>query len=1129
MNSFFHKITLTCVTLAISAVALALPSWNRVDYTATMAFIGEVRINQYDASFPHTVQENDYIGAFVGNECRMVAKVVRYNSALYVSSVIHGGDLFAAANSGEILEFKLWDAATNSEVPAQIKGTLLSIPNSEILTYIIGKPNENVGAEQISVAGKSLQPAFSNAQKNYEIQYEAGAALPTLANISVVLTDTRATYSVTLPTNFESDNKIIVTVTAEDGTTQSTFTITCNQSSCTTPAPAIASTTINLCVGAPTQSLSASGTNLKWYDGSTLLASAPTISTATPSSKTYSVTQTTTCESSPAQIAVTVHQLPTVSISAAKSEVLSTETSLALTLVPTTGGTLSGSTGVVGLTFDPRKSTLGSQTLTYSYTDAHSCSNTATTTFVVKNGSVASPTIDNTVVNVLVNDPSPVLNANAGGTITWYDENKNKIGEGSSFPTNINTGSEGTYTYYVSSTVEGVESELIEINIYVSNCSTPAPVVSNVNLCVGNPSRTLSASGNNLKWYHGETLLTAAPTITTTTPTTATYFVTQTSSCESAKARIDVVVSALPTVSIASAKTEVLSTETSLTLTLTPATGGTLSGSTGVSGLNFYPNLSTLGSQTLTYSYTDANGCSNTATTTILVKNGVVTPPVLSQSYYTILIGGTVPTITAQGSNVTWLDAAGNVVGSGTSFIPTISTATAGTYTFSVINTNADGVKSTAVTVTIVVQACTTQAPAISIANVKVCEGALSPDLTQYVFGMNVQWFDGSTLLTAAPITNTALTGTKTYYVTQTEECESPRAAITVTVSAKPIVALITGKNEICSTEKLSVSLLPATGIFSGPGTLSGNEFTPTATAIGTHTLSYTVTDANQCSNTATATLTIKRCEEEVKPTKIQVVDKSPLAVGEKFPLQILFTPSNITANVVWEVNNPSIASINRTTGEITGLATGVVKVTAKLASDPSISHYLTISVVPQPVVTGISVNTAGTEVYVTFSEWLNTPKTNAKLDVQIFADAVQYTVKKVTLDNQKHNILVVSLNTPISNTDNVHVSYNGTSISSVQGALVLSFEHGISTDINDVGTHLFKVYPSVAQSVLNVETTAEVETIMIVNTAGQVVLAHAATASTSHIEVSNLAQGNYTVVAFAKNRIVASARFVKK
>ena len=1127
MKSFSQKITTIIAALAISVVALAQPTWNRVDYTATMAFIGEVRINQYDAAFPRMVQENDYIGAFVGNECRMIAKIVSFDSKLYVSSVIHGGDVFLAANSGELLEFKLWNSTTNTAEPTPIRGTLLSLPNDEILTYIIGKPNENAEVLSLEVANRSLSPAFSNAQKTYEIEFEAGAELPALSDVSLILADLRATYNVTLPTNFDDDNKLVVTVTAEDGTTKSIFTITCTQSACATPAPTVENNTLKFCVGDDAPALTATGTNLKWYDGETPLASAPTISTAAASNKAYFVTQTIGCESAKTRIDVVVNALPEVSISANKTEVLNTE-SLTLTLVPTTGGTLKGSDGVVGLTFDPSKSALGEQTLTYSYIDANSCENSDEVKILVKNGKIEKPTLDNTTVNVLVNDPAPVLEANADGTITWYDKDKHKVGEGESFPTNIDTNGEGTYTYYVSNTVDGVESELVEITINVSNCATPAPTVKNniLKFCVGGDASTLTATGTNLKWYEGGTHLASAPTISTVAVGSKTYFVTQTIGCESAKTRIDVTVNALPVVSISANKTEVLNTE-SLTLTLVPAAGGTLTGSSGVVGLMFNPALAPLGLQNLIYSYTDNNGCKNSDNTTITVKNGMVEMPIVPKTIYVLVVGDAVPTITAEGANLRWLNQVGTQVGSGNSFTPQISTNVAGNHQFTVVNTK-DGVDSQPVPITIIVQSCAADKPTILTQRVNLCEGDKASSLADYAYGSNLKWYDGETLLPAAPTPNTGATGVKTYHVTQTTDCESPRAMITVEVFAKPTVSIFASANEVCTTEKLTIQLLPVGGNFSGPGTMLLSEFTPNPSAIGLQTLTYTYTDANKCSNTVSTTVTIKSCPVGPKPTAITIVDKPVLAISEAYLMQSKLTPADVVAQVHWSVNNPAIASIDRNTGVITGKSSGLVKVTAQLVDDKSISDYIIIRVVPQPVVTGVTVNSAGTEVSISFSEWIETPKNSVLFDIQIYNGTQEYIIYKATIN--RNNVLVLSLAEPIEDITNVKIKYVGTSISSMLGALVPAFEQPvIATSIAMIDNQVFTLYPTFAHDIVSIETSSEVDNIIVVNSQGQLILAQHATAPLTQISVAHLAQGNYSVVAFSKNQIVGTARFVKK
>ena len=64
---------------------------------------------------------------------------------------------------------------------------------------------------------------------------------------------------------------------------------------------------------------------------------------------------------------------------------------------------------------------------------------------------------------------------------------------------------------------------------------------------------------------------------------------------------------------------DVCSDNIPINLTGATPTGGTYSG-TGVNANIFTPNMSVLGSNTITYNYTDANGCSNSITQNITVN-----------------------------------------------------------------------------------------------------------------------------------------------------------------------------------------------------------------------------------------------------------------------------------------------------------------------------------------------------------------------------------------------------------------------------------------------------------------------------------------------------------------------------
>src|SRR5438105_5393513 len=95
-----------------------------------------------------------------------------------------------------------------------------------------------------------------------------------------------------------------------------------------------------------------------------------------------------------------------------------------------------------------------------------------------------------------------------------------------------------------------------------------------------------------------------------------TYSYTDANGC-SASANTSVTVNPLPVVTISPVAAMCINAS-AVTLSGSPA-GGSFSG-TGVTGNNFDPSVSGAGTFLITYSYTDANGCSASASTNITVN-----------------------------------------------------------------------------------------------------------------------------------------------------------------------------------------------------------------------------------------------------------------------------------------------------------------------------------------------------------------------------------------------------------------------------------------------------------------------------------------------------------------------------
>jgi gliding motility-associated-like protein len=145
--------------------------------------------------------------------------------------------------------------------------------------------------------------------------------------------------------------------------------------------------------------------------------------------------------------------------------------------------------------------------------------------------------------------PSTPLTAN-GSNLTWYTSQTG--GTGSSTAPQPNTSQTGTTSYYVSQTVNGCESDRVEIQVTVYATPAPPTVIANVEYCEGATAATLIAGGTNLQWYESQSSTNGsanAPTPITSPSGTYNYYVTQTENgCESDKAQTTVLIKPIPTI-----------------------------------------------------------------------------------------------------------------------------------------------------------------------------------------------------------------------------------------------------------------------------------------------------------------------------------------------------------------------------------------------------------------------------------------------------------------------------------------------------------------------------------------------------------------------------------------------------
>lgn len=288
--------------------------------------------------------------------------------------------------------------------------------------------------------------------------------------------------------------------------------------------------------------------------------------------------------------------------------------------------------------------------------------------------------------------PIPQLSAaGTGGTINWYDA---AVGgtllqaNSSVFTPSINT--PGTYNYYAE---EVGQSSCASTRTGVTVVVNPVPQAPAVGqpapICIGDNPPTLSASGTNVQfdWYNalaGGTLLQAnssnyVPTINA--PGTYTYYVEAVGvgNCSSStRTPVTLVVNALPLVGIATSDNTLCANDNPVPIFGFPG-GGNFLGQ-GISGSTFDPADAPLGTSTVTYTYTDNNGCSATQSQQYIVYD--VPVPLILTSGSTVLCNGGDVTLDAGAGYVSY-DWAPN--GENTQ---TITVTTSNTYLVTVVSTD---------------------------------------------------------------------------------------------------------------------------------------------------------------------------------------------------------------------------------------------------------------------------------------------------------------------------------------------------------------------------------------------------------------------------------------------------------
>ncbi|MFN8415375.1 MAG: sugar-binding protein [Cytophagaceae bacterium] len=413
---------------------------------------------------------------------------------------------------------------------------------------------------------------------------------------------------------------------ASNCVTTTSFTITVNA----LPTATITTTTpTTFCQGGSVTLNANTGTGLtyQWRTGTANIAGATNASYTATASGDYNVqvSNANNCSATSTNTVVTVNATPTAPTTTAAPVYCQNATAVALSATGTNLKWYTVATGGTSTTTAPTPSTSTAGITSYYVSQTTNGCESSRTKIDVTINALPTATITTTTPTTFCQGGSVTLNANTGTGLTyqWYN-GTTTTGNGSS--TLSIYVSSGSYTVRVTNG-NGCSATSTPTVVTVNATPTAPTITSPIIYCQNAVATSLSAPGANLKWYTvatGGTSVTAAPTPSTATAGTTSYYVSQTTNgCESARAQIDVTVNPTPTATITTTTPTTIVEGGSVTLTANTGTGLSYQWRTGTTNIAGATNASYTATTAGSYSVvvTNVNNCSQTSSATTVTVN----------------------------------------------------------------------------------------------------------------------------------------------------------------------------------------------------------------------------------------------------------------------------------------------------------------------------------------------------------------------------------------------------------------------------------------------------------------------------------------------------------------------------
>lgn len=388
--------------------------------------------------------------------------------------------------------------------------------------------------------------------------------------------------------------------------------------------------------------------------------------------------------------------------------------------------------------------------------------------------------------------------------------------------------------------------------------------------------------------------------------------------------------------------------------------------------------------------------------------------------------------------------------------------------------------------------------PVVATTSYTYCQGATATSLSATALTANtLRWYTqptGGTYTTTAPVPSTTTAGTYTYYVSQanTNNDESMRAAITVTVNALPATPVITasGSTTFCTGGSVDLTSSATSG-----NVWSNNATTATITVNATGNYSVTVTDANGCSSVSTPiSVNVSNA-----PTPTISATSTQACSGD-----VVTVTSSAADSYLWSTGDTT-QSI-----EVTNTAAIYVTVTNANACD-GVGQSATTNITFTATPTAAGSFTAAGNV-VTFTN-TSTGATSYSWDFGDFTNSSASAPAHAYAANGAYTAVLTAINGNCTDT--------------------VAFEISIEVGIEENNSLTFEVYPNPASAQVFVAfENNDNATLTVLDAMGRVVLTQAINEAGSlvlPVSVAELASGSYTLQIISENQVGVKRLMIRK